>query len=270
MKKILKKIIVGLRTNYIYFSAILLSIILFIFSFIVNEKLYNIFLSIGASVFGASILGFFIEYSNKKALKEKNKQIFKSVNISIARNILSLMTIYNRVIIDIKNTINENDKSFCFNQITIKEFIAELINKVDEIMSYIAPVAAGTNETNEIERKQAYEREKNENEIDRLLTNNEGFIRIKEEFNQEKHNYIITKQILLTSGIANEKDIVSIETLLEILSGDIKTNKILFKEFSKNLKELLEVLPNIMKLLGIENTVISNLKGILEFNIKGE
>jgi len=86
MKKFLKKIIVGLRTNYIYFSAILLSIILFIFSFIVNEKLYNIFLSIGAIVFGASILGFLIEYSNKKALKEKNNWRIKQYEQLNKRN----------------------------------------------------------------------------------------------------------------------------------------------------------------------------------------
>lgn len=259
MKKIDKR-------NVVYLGFFLLSVLLIGLFFTNQNCLWCIVsCSVGASLFGAVVLGFCFDITSKLNIKKQNKRIFKVANINIYAEINNLLTIINRVI----RTLYELLKlgAFEFEDLSIKELVKLYADAINKIKEHKAPLVAndGVTSQEEIEYMRLVG-----NATKYLNATNSEFKKSRKRFAELKKNFEVNKNILLVNNIATENHIYTISAILNelgrkelILFGEAELFDfgVLLGGFDNN--EVIDTL----NAIGFEDIKLNNKNGYLEIKL---
>jgi len=251
--------------NLIYFFGLLLSLLFIGLYFIDTSCTWcSISNSVGTSLLSAIILGWILEQQSKFYTKTQNKNTFQVLNSDILEEIIKLLTVMNRVVVDLYEDLQFKGV-FSFENENIMELVKTFIAAITEIENGTAPVIA----SNDVVSPESLEYDRLSNKVKLALKKSDDeFAKFRLEFDDLKFKFEIRKDSLLVNDNSFKKMVCELFTILDVL-GTQKSNTLSKKEklfeYGESLKELADC--NVFDALwaiGFDQLVFSNKNNYFE------
>ena len=251
----------------IYGIGLLLSITFIGLYFIDKENAWCILsCSIGASLIGAVVLGYFIDLSNSRNKSEQSKRIFQIAHGQLYSTINSLlMVVYHPLKQFYK--LKDDKTEFKYENLSVRQLIEKYIETIKEIKTYIAPVIS-SNETTSSCELDLYRKQQN---VTKMINEyKESILDFRKQFKELWKNAKQQQNLLLVNDSSYEKEIFQAIAILSILSyqrTDLGKEQELI-ELGNSLQELIDCkFIDILDKIGFEKVRFNNKKGYFDIRL---
>lgn len=256
----------------IYIISLVVSIVFIGLGFIQGESFKTwatLFMSVGASLIGAIVLGFALDCINSHNKTEQSKRIFQIAHTQLYSTIISLMMLLNLFINKFYKIIDKKT-DFKYENLTIAELIQKYVDIIKEVKVFIAPVISN----NKIISSEEHGLHRKQNIVKELLEEyNNSIIEFREQFNELMKTAKQQQNLLLVNDSTFEKDISQAIALLNILSyqrNDICKESELI-ELGNSLQEIINCkVIDVLERIGFENIRFNNVKGYFDIKLISE
>lgn len=227
--------------------------------------------SVGASLIGAVVLGFCIEWRSETNRVNQNKQTFRVTNSNIYSEIYSLLMVIYLAIKEL-NKILKFETDFKYESKNIGELLDIYSKAIQKIKENTAPMIAN----NGVASAESIEYMRNRNEAKKILKEYDKSLEdYRKKFHNLREKFEVNKNILLVSDVCSEKTTFMLSAVLGVL-GTQKNNKLTKEEelieYGNSFEELKTCkLISVLDTIGFDRIAFNNKKEYFDSElIKGK
>ncbi len=256
---------------YAYIISIIASIILIILNVVnIKNPYFGLLGSFGIGIFSSIIVASLIQiFNNININKLKNKQL-ELMNTDIKRKIISMLIIFNRIVMDIYKVINSTKTngetlSFDFENKNINQVINHFIKNLEIIEKHT--LLNLSNDTITLEEKVMIDCK---TKIELIVEKDKMLEQIKNDFTNIKNDFETRRQILIAGDYIDDETLYRLEAVINLLRPRNEENNLFKNEDISAYKYKFEQIAEISndklwKVLGLKYLIFENKKGWLSF-----